>query len=116
MSPPAGACTHYVFSSMAPRIRHHGPPASKISRRLRIEHEDGEKCTCTGDLKQHMDVKQEDKMSDLYVISSIALWLEMCYGPSWATCLNAFQTTESWVILEQADVDLEPNLVPDYPS
>ena len=59
---------------------------------------------------------EEDNPSDLYVISSIALWLEMCFGPSWATCLNAFQTTESWAILDPADVDLKINLVPDYPS
>lgn len=91
------------------------PPASNLSRRLRVEHKCGEKRTCTGDLKQHMD-GEEDNPSDLYVISSMALWLEMCFGPSWATCFNAFQTTESSAILDLAAVDLKLNLVPDYPS
>ena len=36
----------------------------------------------------------EDKTSLVDVISSIAPRLEECSGSSWATCFNAFQTTE----------------------
>ena len=69
---------------------HHGPPAQKLSRRLRVEHkckECGEKCTCTGDLKQHTDVERETK----WVTSCHLLYSAMAWDVLWAVMCHLLQ-------------------------
>ena len=87
---------HYFFSFYSSD----GPRATlatclaQISRRRGDEQECNqcrEKCACTTRARKEA---HEDKTSEVDVISSIAPRLEECSGSSWATCFNAFQTTE----------------------
>ena len=62
----------------------------KLSRRLRVEHkwnECGEKCTCTGDLKQHTDVERETK----WVTSCHLLYSAMAWDVLWAVMGHLLQ-------------------------
>ena len=94
--PPPPTMSSPLYSSTI--AYHPGPPALKLSRRLRAEHkcnQCGEKCACTANLKQHMDVKR-DKTSDLCVISSMVAWLEMCHRPPAPTLSRRLSVRPFW--------------------